>query len=165
MKTRLSLFILVTMGIATLAGAEENLIKNGDFSKGTSRWGGKKKITFETEAKKNKVCKIKVKKKHSYTFYQTISTSKKTDLILSFKIKKSNDYKGKGYQVKFELQTDTTWYWKKSSPPKKPNKWVKVSFRMKKERFRNSSHFKMMIKVNPGSSGYLMFDDFKITED
>jgi len=165
LKTKHTLFLLLGIGFSLFASGEDDIIKNGDFSEGSSRWSGKKKIVFETQAKKNKVCKIEVKKKHSAIFYQTISTSKKTDLILTFRVKKSKDYKGKGYQVKFELQTDVTWFWGSSPAPKKADKWVKVNFRLKKERFKNSSHFKLMIKVNPGSSGYLMFDDFKIRED
>ena len=166
MKTKLNLLsFFFSISFSLFALGKNDIIKNGDFSQGASRWSGKKKIVFETDAKKNKVCRIDVKRNHSYTFYQTISTSKKTDLILTFRVKKSKDYKGKGYQVKFELQTDVTWYWNSSPAPKKAEKWVKVSFRLRKERFKNSSHFKLMIKVNPGSSGYLMFDDFKIRED
>ena len=163
MKTRLSLFILVTMGIVTFAGAEENLVKNGDFSDGSSRWSGKKNIEFETAAKKNKVCKMFVKKKRSYAFYQTISASKKHDLIITFRLKKSDDYKGKGYRISSGLQTATTWYWD-LKPPKKRMKWKKVKLRIKKSHLKNSSHFKFIIKVKSGSSGYLMFDDFKIVE-
>ena len=99
MKTRLSLFILAIMGITALARAEENLVKNGDFSNGPKKWSGKKNIVFETAAKKNNVCKMVVKKKRSYAFYQTISASKKHDLIITFRLKKSDDYKGKGYRI------------------------------------------------------------------
>ena len=163
MKTRLSLFILAIMGITALARAEENLVKNGDFSNGPKKWSGKKNIVFETAAKKNNVCKMVVKKKRSYAFYQTISASKKHDLIITFRLKKSDDYKGKGYRISSDLQTATTWYWD-LKPPKKSMKWKKVKLRIKKNELENGSHFKFIIKVKSGSSGYLMFDDFKIVE-
>ena len=158
MKIIKSAILVIAFPLLTIAG--ENLITNGDFSKGSSRWKGDENIEFETPEEKNKICKIEVDEDDDIEFYQFISsTSKYKDLILKFKIKKSANYKGRGYQVRF-IRSDGSYSYMTRNLPKN-NDWKDMEIKFSD--LKKSSRIELKFIIRSGDSGYLAFDNIIVT--
>lgn len=158
MKIITTAILAITLPILSIAG--ENLIINGDFSKGSSRWKGDENIEFETPEEKNKICKIEVDEDDDIEFLQSISsTSKYKDLILKFKIKKSENYKGRGYQVRF-IRSDGSYTYMNRDLPKN-NDWKDMEIKFSD--LQKSSRIELKFIIRSGDSGYLAFDDIVVT--
>lgn len=158
MKTITYAILAIAFPLASIAS--ENLIINGDFSKGSSRWKGDENIEFETPDEKNKICKIEIDEDDDIEFYQSISsTSKYKDLTLKFKIKKSADYKGRGYQIRF-IRNDGSYSYMTRKLPKN-NEWKDMEIKFSD--LKKSSKIEVKFIVRSGESGYLAFDDIVVT--
>lgn len=152
--------VVLAIAFPLLSIASENLITNGDFSKGSSRWKGDENIEFETPDEKNKICLIEIDEDDDIEFYQSISsTSKYKDLVLKFKIKKSADYKGRGYQVRF-IRSDGSYSYMTRSLPKN-NEWKDMEIKFSD--LKKSSKIDLKFIVRSGDSGSLAFDNIVVT--
>lgn len=156
------LVIIMLAGLAHASTAGKNLIKNGDFEKGSTRWGGDKNIVYETEAKTNRICKIEVGEEQKYEFYQKINTSNVDYLNVRFRIKKSPDYDGKGYMISFRRGDGSGQGAGKSLPAN--NDWNIVEFKSL-DYVHGESNLKVVFTVMGAESGSLSFDDIEIVED
>jgi hypothetical protein len=150
---------ILALAFPLLSTAGENLIKNGDFSKGSSRWKGDENIEFETPAEKNKICKIIVDEDDDIEFFQSISsTSKYKDLMLKFRVKKSDNYKGRGYQVRFIRSDGSYTYMTRPLPKNSDWKDMEIKF----SDLKKSSRIDLKFIIRSGDSGYLAFDDITV---
>ena len=152
-------YVILAIALPLSSIASENLITNGDFSKGSSRWKGDENIEFETPEEKNKICKIEIDEDDDIEFYQPIRTSKYKDLILKFKIKKSADYKGRGYQVRF-IRNDGSYSYMTRNLPKN-NEWKDMEIKFSD--LKKSSKVEVKFIIRSGESGYLAFDNIVVT--
>ena len=156
------LFILFLSALSTGSfGEENNILQNGDFSKGSKKWHGDIRVTHETSSKKNKICIIKIKDE-SRLFYQYAKPKKKTKITLQFRVKRSADYAGKGYQIRFE-KNGSYKIWDKKVP-KKANQWVDIKIKISYKNYKKCKYVKLEVRTKPGVSGFLYFDDFKLVE-
>jgi len=144
--------------ISTFAIADEELVENGDFSKGSSRWDGDENVEYETSAEQNKVCKIEVDDDGDLEFHQKFSVDDYKDLFLTFKIRKSEDYEGRGYQVRFIRKDGSYTYMERKLP--KNNDWKEMEIKFSD--IKRSSHIELRFIVRSGESGYLAFDDISV---
>ena len=156
---KIIIFAVLAIAFPLLSIASENLITNGDFTKGSSRWKGNENIEFETPDEKNKICKIEVDDDDDIEFFQPINTSKLKDLTLKFKIKKSANYKGRGYEVRF-IRNDGSYTFMTRNPPKN-NDWKDMEIKF--SNLKKSSRVKVKFIIKSGKSGYLAFDDISVT--
>ena len=156
---------IITLSVCSIiSGASENIVINGDFSKGSSRWKGDANIEFETPAEQNKICVIKVDHDRDRTFSQKIRTRKRGALTLKFKVKKSDNYDGGGYGAGYVIelvrnQDDYQISNPKKFPPPENNDWTEVEF----IQGVGNEPVELKFKILKGNSGYLMFDDISAT--
>jgi hypothetical protein len=158
MKKQLLIFFVLILSVISF-GEDNNLLQNGDFSKGSKNWHGDIRVTYETSSKKNKVCIVKIKDE-SFLFYQYAKPKKRTKITLHFRVKRSADYVGKEkYQVRF-WHNDRYYTWNKNVP-KQAEQWKDVKIKIP---FKKCKYVKLEIRTKPGVSGFLYFDDFKLIE-
>lgn len=155
--TRLK-FVLLAAVFPLALMADENLIKNGDFSRGSSSWRGKRNIEYETAAEENKICQIEIDDDDDIEFWQSMRTSRLKDLTLTFKIKKSPDYKGRGYQIRF-IRPDGS-YTYMTRPVPKNDSWKEMEIKFSD--LKKSSQIDLKFIVRSGESGWLAFDDIVV---
>jgi hypothetical protein len=153
----------------------ENLVTNGDFSMGSTKWKGDRQIVYETPARKNQVCKLEVDEVDSLTFYQKIKAKGYKRLTLTYRARKSKDHHSQdmpygvyftgdksnfvsiGYTKGHSLQND---------------QWTDVEVIIQlypsgkdfsEELVFDSSFGELSFTVQTGNSGYIMFDDISVT--
>lgn len=139
--------------------ASENLINNGDFEKGSSGWSGDTKIVYETEEKKNKICKVELEDDEDLKFWKKIVLQDPKDLILRFKIKKSADYKGSEELDLYFEEEHASMRTTQIIPDN--NEWNITEF--KYTNFRDAKRINIIFDVKKGA-GTLYFDDIEIAE-
>lgn len=141
--------------LSLVAFAGENLVKNGDFEKRTSRWSGDLKISSEGD---NKICKLELEDDEAVSFHQKIVLQEPEDLILRFKVKKSDDYTGNDeVGIRFD-EEHASMVSSRMIPDN--NEWNEVVFNY--TNFRGAKRIKVILIVNQGA-GALYFDDIGIT--
>ena len=133
---------------------------NGDFSKGSSRWKGDENIQFDTPAEKNKICRIELDDDKDIDFYQEIKVKGIKDIMVRYKIRKSSNYDGRGYQVRFVRDDGSYNYFDRAVPKKEGWNEAVVKFKG----IGNTSKLKVKFRVLSGDAGYLAFDDIVVTE-
>jgi len=159
MRKKILISLIFTLLSLASFGEENNLLQNGDFSKGTKKWHGDIRIIYETSSKKNKVCVIKIKDE-SFLFYQYAKSKKRKKVTIQFRVKRSADYVGKEkYQIRF-WNNDRFYTWNKNVP-KQADQWVHVTIKVP---FKRCKIVKLEVRTKPGTSGCLYFDDFKLIE-
>jgi hypothetical protein len=146
---------IISAGVTLASFAGENLIINGDFAKGSSRWKGDENIEFETPAEENKVCKIILDEDDDIKFHQEIRTKGLKDLTVKYRLKKSQNYDGRGYDVRI-IRDDGSFYFYNQSLPKNGD-WNDRSVTFSD--LKKSSRIKVTFLIRSGNSGYLLFDD------
>jgi hypothetical protein len=155
------LFIILFGGFIFSTYAADDLIKNGDFEKGKTRWSGDLKVEFETADKTNKICRIELDKKDSVTFNQKVSTSgSTTSLILRYKVRKSSDYEGYEH---FNIHAKGNNGAISSKGQKVPvnMEWNPMELKIPEELYKERT-IKILFHVLPGNSGFLFFDDIEL---
>ena len=90
-----------------------SLLKNGDFEKGSSGWKGDRRVTYEDSSQSNRVCKVEVKSKEQ-EFYQEVKSKNLRELKLNFDVKKSSDYDGGDFSVRFVRDNGSYTFWDSS---------------------------------------------------
>jgi hypothetical protein len=164
MKKNITKSILATLSFSLLSFAattSKNLIRNGDFEKGSTLWSGDKNVVYETAGKTNRICRIEVDKKEDITFYQKIVTKNIEDLKITFRVKKSRDYKGEGLSIKFDRGDGTASGISRDLPDN--TDWNKVEWTAGQVA-RGKSRVKMIFVVESGKAGSLSFDDIEVVE-
>jgi len=149
---------------------QDEMIENGDFSKGSSRWTGNKEIVYETPAKKNKVCKVETDENDHTGFSQKITTRGVRRLTVKFRIKKSRDYDSENpnwpCKVYFKKTKDGPGKYLGHFQPEKRLKniwgydWVDVEGTIVLSKKSSSGYLTFGVS---GFSGYVMFDDISVT--
>lgn len=160
--------------VSAKSAAGENLVANGDFSKGSSKWKGDRKIVYEAPAKQNKVCKLEVDEVDNHTFYQKIKAQGFKHLTLTYRVRKSKDHHSKDlpYGVNFTGEKSkfvSIGYTK--GHKLRDDQWTDVEVIMylypsredfSEELMFDSSFGELSFTVQTGYSGYLMFDDIAV---
>jgi hypothetical protein len=166
MKKHVSIILIAGLSFASIAG--ENLIVDGSFQKESTRWKGKDNIVPEESNKKNKICQIKLHKRDEKEFYQEFRGSDIKDFTLRYKIKKSADYKGFGYGIRFTF--DKGGYEGRMKRVPSNHEWNTVEYRYSSgftaSAFENRNlsvheHIRVAFIVKNGESGSLSFDDIE----
>ena len=139
------------------SGLHATELRNGDFERGSTGWRGDKKIVYETDAKLNKVCRMKADR-DAQSFYQEIKTKKAKDLILTFKVKESTDYEGRGYSIRFVRPNGSYTFYNRSVGS---SEWVDE--RIVFSDIRGLKSMDLSVLVRSADEGYLDFDDFVLT--
>lgn len=166
--TKYLLTILLT-SVSFASIASNNLIVDSSFTESSTRWKGNDNIVWETSGRTNKICKIEVNKHRKLEFYQDIKSSNIKDLIIHYRVKKSSDYKGRGYSVLFNFKnkggagrgqripSDTVWHaveWKFSN--------IYTHREMAENQLSGVSDIRVSFIVDKGLSGSLSFDDIEV---
>jgi hypothetical protein len=157
---KIIVFLILTLitDVRFQAIASENLLKNGDFDKGTSAWGN-----FKTELiDSNNVCVVEastVAKK----LQQSFTAMGLKEVELTFKYKASPEYKGKGFQVQINKEQVgwNQWYFRNVAI-KDNAEWS--TFKMKYDKFQSSGIYSIKIEIHPGA-GKLYFDDIVLVSN
>lgn len=136
-------------------GLNASLLKNGDFERGTTGWKGDRKVQYEDESEQNKICKLRIGGKDQ-EFYQVVKAKKFKDIQFKYKVKKSEDYEGRDFQIRFTRDDGSYTFYDRSA---KKEGWNEGSFKF--SGFKGSREIKISIVVNSGEEGYLMFDDIE----
>ena len=139
-----------------VAVAGENLLKNADFEKGSTRWSGDRKIVSEGD---NKICKVELEEDESVSFCQKIALQDPKDLILRFKIRKSDDYEGdEEVLIRFDEERSAM-HTSRMIPDN--HEWNEIEFHY--TNYRDAKRIEIIFMVNRGA-GTLYFDDIELTE-
>lgn len=136
------------------ASAEENLLKNGDFEKGTSRWKGSRD---DEELDGNKVLAVEADADEMQFFSQEIDPDDYKDLHLVFRYKSSEDYKGRGLTIRWKRPDGSSTY--RSISIKAAQDWEEEEWNF--DQVRGARTINFIIEVKEGE-GTLYFDDFVI---
>ena len=141
--------------------AAVNLVKNGDFQKGTSGWRGDRKVIPEPSNSKNNICAVKIDAEETQTFSQKIKTRGIEALVVRFRLKKSEDYNGEGLSIWFDPGDGTTSGTGCLLP--KTTDWKELEYSMGHV-VRGVSRGTLLFKVKKGTSGSLFFDDIVVID-
>jgi hypothetical protein len=153
----LSLLIVLTLGLAGTVHADDELLRNGDFSRGKSGWKGEGKVTEDD--KENKYIEIRVDAKDILDFYQEdLDVKNVKDLVLTFRYKTSADYSGRGFQLEFVRPTGGFTY--RTVSIQSTPEWKSYTWNF--ARTKDSDELTLRIKILEGD-GEIMFDDFSVT--
>lgn len=158
----LTIVLLILMAFAnktfvSAATDDENLISNGSFDEGVSKWGGQQKFIEEDG---NKVGYINVLS-FKQTMEQSFDTKGVKSVNVTLRYKASDDYKGKGFQVQIHKENVGWTYWQfRDVKIDKKAKWH--DFKMNFSGFKATGIYSLRIVIPPGS-GKLFFDDIKVT--
>jgi len=138
--------------------ANANLLQNGDFEKGSRKWNGDDHIEYDPPNGTNHICKIELDEDKDFEFYQAVRTRKFKDLVLTFRIKKSYSYSGRGYQIRF-VRNDQSYHFYDRTPPDH-DEWedVEITF----SDIQRSTNIKIVFIVKSRNTGYLAFDDVMV---
>ena len=173
MKPAISVIAFASLVLNSVAA--ENLILNGDFSKGSAKWKGDRKIVYETPAKQNKVCKIEVDEANMHIFYQTIKAEGFKRLNLTYRVKMSENYSSTQLPYGVNLTGDKSKYLVVGHTNKRDlqaGQWIDfeafiILYPSHEELTEpiafDSSFGELSFIVQTGYSGYLMFDDILLT--
>lgn len=135
------------------------LIKNGDFEKGGANWRGDRKVIDEPGAtgdKVNRVNAVELKKTQVKEFSQDLVTSNLKDIVITFRYKASEDYTGRGFQMKMERPNGSSTF-RNIPVPDGGGDWKTVKWPFSE--IREDNRLKFIIEVREGE-GTLYFDDF-----
>jgi len=131
----------------------DSIIKNGDFEHGNNNWKGDRTVKHETAERKNKICFLEVDNGQN-EFFQQVKTNGVSELYLHYNVKKSEDYKGAGYEVRFTRNDGTyRWYDKFAYG----NHWVCEHIYF--DELENTDDIIISFKTKEGGSGYILFDE------
>lgn len=145
-------FIVLT---AAMGASAQDLLENGDFSKGERRWEGRWKCETEGE---NLFAMVDVHSSETRTFSQRFEIRNGVlDLTLKLKYKTSPDYKGRGFRTLFERPDGSYTYW--DVPVKSTESWKTFDWNFSD--IKNAKSLILKIEVRPGS-GVLYFDDITL---
>lgn len=135
----------------------ENMLKNGDFQGGTTGWKGDRKVLEEAAGSKNKIARVEAGRKPQ-SFSQTIDIKKEKTLVLTFRVRKSADYAGLGYSVRFKRRDNSYTFFERVVDEE--DGWQEVTIRFLD--LQDSRKIELSVVVLPGEKGYLEFDDFAV---
>ena len=140
-------------------GLNASILKNSDFEKGSTGWKGDKNIEYETYLKANKVCRIEVDAKDQ-EFYQQIKSKDAKDLVLTFRVRKSADYEGRGISVRFTREDTSYTFYDRTV---KGEDWQEI--RIRYSDLQGSKEIKFSVIVRSGKEGHIDFDDFLLVRE
>lgn len=146
--------VLFFLGIVLGYSQETNLIDNGDFTDGKRSWDGD--VKFDSEAE-NRNGQIKVDDKKIRSFQQKFKTKDVKDMVIKFKYKTSDNYKGRGFTVHIVLPSSSSVYY--TIDVTANSKWDEFS--KKFGELNDADFITLLIKVNEGE-GEIYFDDFTV---
>lgn len=147
MKSILFLFALVL----PLFAEEENLVSNGDFQKKKSGWKGDGKADFEGD---NIFLTLDVDSRDLSEIVQKVRTKDLKDLILTFKARKSDDYDGRGFYVRFERPDGSYTFY---THERINDDWS--DFTVRYGDLKDSKYIFLKFLVREGEEGSVDFDD------
>lgn len=140
-----------------ISGLYATELRNGDFESGSSGWRGDNKVVYETDEKLNKVCRMEADS-DDQIFYQEIKTKKAKDLKLKFKVKKSIDYEGRGFSIRFVRDNGSYTFFDSSADS---TEWKEKTINFSD--INGSRSIKISVLARSADEGYLDFDDFVLT--
>lgn len=135
--------------------AETSLLRNGDFETGSNSWDGDRRVDYETDARKNKTCRMRVRD-DDQTFHQEIKVRKMKDVSLRYRVRCSRDYEGRGYSVRFVREDGSYSYFDVRDLE---SEWTDKTFTFSD--LQDSERIELMFIVRSGERGYLEFDDIE----
>lgn len=97
MKRTLGIIIATLISSSALS---ENLIRNGDFERGSGGWDGDERVVPEGSGSENHVCRIRLSSEDQ-EFNQQIKSRNLKSVTLRFRAKRSPDNTGASYTVRF----------------------------------------------------------------
>lgn len=147
---------LVAICGGVIAGTEESLIKNGDFEKGSSGWKGDEEIVSHSG---NNICLIELDESENVEFFQHVKSRGYKELLITFRVKKSKDYEGRGFEVRMSRDVGG-FYYSTRNAPSSADTWQDHTVRM--THVDGSSRVKISFIVLSGETGYLAFDEIKV---
>ncbi len=152
----LSLILVLAFGLCGLLRADDELLRNGDFSRGTSGWKGDRNI--EEDDKGNKYMLIEADDDEEQVFMQEdLDTKDLTAFLLTFRCRPSEDYVGKGLAIRFSHPSGM--YYEFKILLKNQGEWDTIKGRFRE--MRTSDEVTLEIHVLPGE-GTVMFDDISL---
>ncbi len=153
MKILLPILFFITLSIGNLLGNE--LLKNGDISRGSSGWKGDRKIISIAD---NKLIEVKVSNKSIRSFTQEeIKCKGLKDVTLIFRYRASKDYNGRGMTVRFRKENYGTIY--SSSKIVNDGNWH--DYKWEFDQIKDSKKLDLIIEIKEGA-GTVYFDDFSL---
>ncbi len=141
--------------IACTVNADE-LLRNGDFERGTSGWKGDRKVVEYSG--NNKVCEIKVDDDIQSFYQEDLDVKDLKDIVLTFKYKVSSDYKGRGLTMKF-IRPDRGFTYR-TIDLKGGDKWH--TYKWNFGEIRGADEITLEIEILEGE-GTILLDDFSVT--
>lgn len=149
---KLPLLILATLCAVSLHA--NDVLRNGDFSRGTGSWKGDRRVVTEGEAKYLQVDLDR--RKHKEFSQDKLSVKGADRVVLTFRYRTSEDYESsKGITLRFLRPNAGSTYRDlkiTASPDWKTHTW---DF----SRIRGADELTFLIEVHEGK-GSIMFDDF-----
>jgi hypothetical protein len=145
---------------STLAAEAENLLKNGDFEKGVTYWRGDRKVIGEEGKPENHVAQVDVNKRQARFFHQEADTRDMKDIRLTFRMKASADYKGRGVQLRFKRRQGGFTY--RDLDVAAGADWKDVTWNFGE--IRGENKLVLEVEVKDGDAGSVYFDDFVLVE-
>jgi len=152
MKRLSGLIVLLLLFSVASGFAQESLLKNGDFEKGTSDWKGKYKVVDEGD---NMVACIDVDRRKELAFEQKVRTRKIKDLALTFRYKTSTDYEGRGLVVRFSRPDGSSTF--NTTDLAASTEWKEYFWNFGE--IREAKKMTLIITAKDGK-GKIYFDDF-----
>jgi len=149
--------ILSVLVLTLVAGAlhGEELLRNGDFERGTSGWKGDRKV-IEYSAD-NKVCRIEVDDEIQAFYQADIDVEDLKDVVLTFKYQISSDYSGRGLTMQF-VRPDGSWTYRTINL-ENPGKWQTYKWHFGE--IRGAEEITLKLEILEGE-GTVMFDDISV---
>jgi hypothetical protein len=151
----LCILFVLTFGLSGVLRADDEFLRNGDFSRGTSGWKGDRKIQEEDG---NKYMYVEADDDEEQVVRQEKLDGKNLEaLVIRFRYRASEDYTGRGVAVRFVRPSGS--YFQARLKVKPGGDWESV-----RGRFRELSkmdEFTLELVVLPGEGG-IAFDDISL---
>ncbi|QYY36937.1 hypothetical protein [Ruficoccus sp. ZRK36] len=153
--TALCLLFVFTFGFAGALHAGDDLLRNGDFSRGLSGWKGDRKIAEDGD---NKYVVVRLNSKDTQKFEQDdldVKNVRAVEVKLRFRV--SDDYSGRGFILRFSYAGGSTYT---NVDKGLSTEWKSIGWTF--ENSRGLDEITFSVEVLPGD-GSIEFDDFSVT--
>jgi hypothetical protein len=151
----LCFLLALIFGLSGVLRADDEFLRNGDFSRGSSGWKGDRKIQEEDG---NKYLYIEAHKDEEQVVRQEKINAKDLEaLVIRFRYRASPDYSGRGVAVRFVRPSGSSF--QATLKVKPGGEWESVRGRFRG--LRRMDEFTLELVVLPGEGG-IAFDDISL---